>query len=118
MNETKYVAPQRASASAGPQLHRATVTADELAAVRRLLVVAQRDTGQSKRIASFLLSWWNATNCGGFDLTDLWCVDHDLAIDMLTTIAMVARVHQYPPALGLDKDFREVLRIWRPRLFG
>jgi hypothetical protein len=96
----------------------ATATADELAALRRLLAVARHDTGQSKRVAAFLLAWWNATTCGGFDFTDLWCVDRDLAIDMLTIIGMIARIREYPPALGLRQEFLEVLRAWRPHLFA
>lgn len=36
----------------------------ERAALERLLGHAQRDTGQSRRVADFLLAWWNAANCG------------------------------------------------------
>ncbi len=42
---------------------------DEKAAFHRLVAIAQRDTGQSRRVADFLLAWWNAGECGGFDLT-------------------------------------------------
>ena len=42
------------------------------AALERLIKIAQGDTGQSRMTAEFLLSWWNAANCGGFDLTTLW----------------------------------------------
>ena len=45
------------------------------AALERLIRIAQRDTGQSRMVAEFLLSWWNAANCGGFDLNTLWGVD-------------------------------------------
>jgi hypothetical protein len=34
-----------------------------------LLDVAERDTGQSGRVRNFLLAFWNAEECGGFDLT-------------------------------------------------
>ena len=105
---------------AEPQIRqrRPTATAEELAAVQRLIAVARRDTGQSGRIANFLLAWWNATTCGGFDLTDLWCVDRDLKVDMLTVIGMIARLNEYPPALGFEQEFRDLLRARRPKLFG
>ena len=37
--------------------------------VEFLLEVAERDTGQSGRARNFLLAWWNADECGSFDLT-------------------------------------------------
>ena len=117
MNQTDPATLQKMLAAAKRQALRAVPTADELAAVRRLLEVARHDTGQSKRVANFLLSWWNATNCGGFDLTDLWCVDEDLATDMLMVIGLVARVHKYPPAFGFEDDFLSILRARRPKLF-
>lgn len=43
----------------------------EREALERLIAHAKRDTGQSRRVADFLLSWWNCGRCGGFDLTNL-----------------------------------------------
>lgn len=88
----------------------------ETAALRRLLDVANSDTGQSRRVASFLLAWWNAGTCGGFDLTDLWAVDDSLALDMRTMIEVIARTRAYPDALGYDEQFRAVVANWRPHL--
>ena len=48
------------------------INARQQAALERLIKIAQADTGQSQRTAEFLLSWWNAETCGGFDLTTLW----------------------------------------------
>lgn len=42
------------------------------AAICRLVQIAKGDTGQNRGVANFLLAWWNAEECGGFDLTDLW----------------------------------------------
>lgn len=95
---------------------RATATPAELAAVRRLLTAASSDTGQSRRVANFLLAWWNAVSCGGFDLTDLWAVDASLAEDMLVVAGMIARVREYPDALGLRDAFARLLADWRPEL--
>lgn len=89
---------------------------DELAALRRLIVIAQRDTGQSGRVAGFLLAWWNAESCGGFDLTDLWAVDHAIVQDMLTVVGLISRIHEYPPAFGFETEFRQLVRAWRPTL--
>jgi hypothetical protein len=37
-------------------------------------VIAKRDTGQSRRVANFLLAWHNPEENGGWDPTDLWNV--------------------------------------------
>jgi hypothetical protein len=87
-------------------------------ALQRLLRIARSDTGQSKRVADFLLAWWNAQNCGGWDPTDLWSVDHEIAEDMLMVLRMIAEVRQYPDSLGLAPQFEELIRNWRPRLLS
>ena len=46
-----------------------------LEALTRLIEIAQKDTGQSRRVADFLLAWHNAAENGGWDVTDLWNVD-------------------------------------------
>jgi predicted Fe-S protein YdhL (DUF1289 family) len=75
-------------------------------ATLRLLAVAEGDTGQSWRCANFLLAWWNAQECGGFDLTDMWKVDFELAQDMVTVFSVVANWQHYPDSqkLGLGKE--------------
>lgn len=82
----------------------------------RLVSVAQTDTGQGRRIASFLLAWWNADECGGFDLTDLWGLDSDLRHDALTVFAFVAFNQRYPDNVGYDSAFRLIIQIWRSHL--
>lgn len=89
-------------------------TEQEHAALVRLLSVARRDTGQSRKCAAFLLSWWNAEENGGFDLVDLWGVDADIARDMITVFGMIARIHSYPDTLGYGELFDEVVKQWRP----
>jgi predicted lipid carrier protein YhbT len=86
------------------------------AALERLLRIAQSDTGQSRRVAAFLLAWWNAEQCGGFDLTDLWGVDSAIAADMVTVFALVAGRHSYPDTLGYSRQFQAIVEAWRPRL--
>jgi len=86
------------------------------AALERLIKIAQRDTGQSRMAAEFLLSWWNAANCGGFDLTTLWGVDMQIAADMVTVFAFVANCRHYPDDLGYGEEFRQIVHAWRPAL--
>jgi hypothetical protein len=89
---------------------------EETAALERLIQVAQRDTGQSRIVANFLLAWWNAASCGGFDLTDLWAVDASIAEDMLAVIILVSRQRRYPDDLGYGKQFESIVRAWRSSL--
>lgn len=99
----------------------ASPSSDELAALERLLSIAQSDTGQSRRVADFLLAWWNADSCGGFDLTNLWAVDTAIARDIVAVFAMVARVHSWPssdPFKAYTRQFENLVRQWRPQLFG
>ncbi len=84
-----------------------------LAALDRLIEVAKSDTGQSRKVADFLLAWWNAGDCGGFDLTTLWQVDKAIADDMITVCQLIARVQAYPDSLGYKPVFQKIVREWR-----
>ena len=70
------------------------------ASIERLIDVAQRRSGQSRRVANFLLAWWNAEECGAFDFTDMWGVDRAIAADMVTVFAYVSKCSHYPDTLG------------------
>lgn len=89
---------------------------DEHAALSRLIAHAKRDSGQSRHVADFLLAWWNADQCGGFDLTALWAVDEGIAQDMRTVFGLIAKVSKYPDTLGFAFDFTDIVRAWRPAL--
>ena len=71
------------------------------------------DTGQSRNVANFLLAWWNAAECGGFDLTDVWGVDPSIAVDMVTVFAMMAECRRYPDGMGYGQQFEDIVRVWR-----
>lgn len=92
----------------------APVTDDQMQALRRLIEVAKGDTGQSLRVARFLLAWWNAGACGGFDLTSLWSVDLAIAHDMQTVFGLIAEQHHYPDRFDLTDDFIQIVRQWAP----
>ena len=92
------------------------IPARQKAALERLIRIAQGGTGQSRMTAEFLLSWWNAANCGGFDLTTIWGVDIEIAADMVTVFGLVAVCHRYPDDLGYGEEFRRIVHAWRPAL--
>lgn len=94
------------------------MTDAETQALKRLIDIAKRDTGQSRRVADFLLAWWNAGACGSFDLTNLWAVDATIGDDMVTVFAMIAKVNSYPDSLGYSADFAAIVHAWRPELTG
>jgi hypothetical protein len=92
------------------------MTEAERAALARLIRIAKSDTGQSRRVADFLLAWWNAGSCGSFDLTTLWALDNAITHDITTVFAFIARISKYPDSLGYEADFKEIVHMWRPEL--
>lgn len=92
------------------------VTDTEQAALERLIAIARADSGQSRKVADFLLAWWNSGTCGSFDLTILWGVDGSIAADMVTVFALVARCNRYPDSLGYGEAFAAIVRAWRPEV--
>ena len=86
------------------------------AALERLISIARRDTGQSSRVANFLLAWWNAAECGGLDFTDMWGVDRAIAADMISVFSFVAAHCHYPDVLGYGQQFSAIVSAWRPQL--
>lgn len=93
----------------------ALITEHQRLALERLLEIALGgDTGQCAKVANFLLSWWNAAELGGFDLTDAWAVDAEIAADFVTVFSFVARNPVYPDALGYKDAFVRLIHAWRP----
>lgn len=73
--------------------------------MERLISIAKNGTGQSEIVANFLLAWWNANSCGGFNLTELWAVDSPLVEDMVNVFKLVEKVRNYPDTLGYQAEF-------------
>jgi hypothetical protein len=93
---------------------RSRISTQQKAALERLVKIAQANTGQGRMTAEFLLSWWNAKNFGGFDLTRVWEVDPEIAADMVTVFAFVAKCRRvFPDDLGYDEEFRRIVHTWR-----
>ena len=93
-----------------------SLTDNEKSALERLIAHAQRDSGQSAKVANFLLSWWNADSCGGFDLRDMWSCDQDIVDDMVTVFRFAGNNQIYPDRLGYEVQFTELVEFWRPEL--
>jgi hypothetical protein len=82
-------------------------------ALQRLLDIAATDTGQAKRVADFLLAWHNAAENGGWDPTDLWNVDDEIADDILLVLAFLRERHAYAEELGFRAQMGAVWERWR-----
>jgi hypothetical protein len=67
------------------------LTSNEQAALDRLIAHAMRDSGQSRKVADFLLSWWNPDACGRFDMRIMWSCDDEIVADMVTIFALIGR---------------------------
>jgi hypothetical protein len=78
--------------------------------VEFLLDVAERDTGQSGRMRNFLLAWWNAEECGGFDLTDLWNLDMEIVEAIQRILFVLPNYHSYPDRPGYGERFERLAR--------
>ena len=69
---------------------RAVSHADAGAALDRLLVIAQGDTGGANRVANFLLAWWDGAD-GKFCIIDICNVDGETAEDMLISLGYLSQ---------------------------
>lgn len=92
---------------------RPMIEAQGVAALKRLLPIAESDTGQSRRIARFLLGLYNGTRFP-FDLTELRCIDFDLFEDCLAVLHMdhqpERELHRYFEGGG--ERFEALARHW------
>lgn len=99
-----------------------SLDANERGSLERLISVAKNGTGQSETVANFLLAWWNADSCGGFNLTELWAVDSALVEDMVNVFKLVEKVRNYPDTLGylsrpaFINSQTCIYRVFRPEL--
>jgi hypothetical protein len=88
------------------------------AAFERLLRYARSDTGQSRRVANFILAWWNAEDLGGFDIADVFAVDMAIGQDMATVFTWLAGRSnaEYPDAYR--GEIEAIIRLWRPEIWA
>ncbi|ALR22819.1 MULTISPECIES: DUF7673 family protein [Sphingobium] len=88
-------------------------SADE--ALRRLIAVALSDTGQSRRVANFLLAWWNGDDWGHFEISDIFAMDQSIGVDIATIVGYLAAYPGavYPDAFGYRDAMVQLIEIWR-----
>jgi hypothetical protein len=84
-------------------------------ALEKLLNIAHQDSGQGRRVANFLLAWWNAEVHGGFDLTDLANVDQEVSEDMATIFTWLAREEDVVYPYEYRSEIEQVIARWRPQ---
>jgi predicted metal-dependent phosphoesterase TrpH len=89
---------------------------EQLSALLRLCQHARGDSGQARRVADFLLAWYNAEENGCWDPADLWSVDAAIAEDMLTVLTLI-RQHpgKYPEDFGCQEEIESIWKAWRGR---
>lgn len=85
------------------------------AAFDRLIEVADSDTGQARRVANFLLAWWNGEEWGHFAIADLFGVDAAIAEDMATLFAFLGQHNGaiYADAFGRREEMLRLAERWR-----
>lgn len=91
------------------------VTFDEVGeAIGRLVEIARSDTGQSARVADFLLAWWNGDDNGHFPILHLCNCDAIIGEDMVIIMAHLAQEPTvYPDAWGYKDAMAELWHLWR-----
>lgn len=92
------------------------MSTDVASATARLIAIAQSDTDQSRRVAAFLLGWWNGGDLGHFPIEHLWNVDQAISADMIAVMTFLAAQPSavYADALGFDAEMRALVARWRP----
>jgi hypothetical protein len=83
--------------------------------IARLVAIARADTGQSKKVADFLLAWWNGDDNGHFPISHLVNVDTAIRDDMLFLLRRIASEPAmiYADAFGFGLEMEELWRLWR-----
>jgi len=87
-------------------------------ALEKLLTIAHEDAGQGRRVAKFLLAWWNADANGGFDLADLFAVDRAVSEDMATIFTSLAREEDAVYPTDYRGELESIIKRWRPQTDG
>lgn len=102
--QAAFAAMDRERAEAHRQLP--AIRAAGLEALKRLLAVAQGNSGQCRYVAGFLLSLYNG-NRFKMDLTDFRCLDRKIFQDCMAVLAM-----DYQPEKEVHCYFENGGNIW------
>lgn len=87
-------------------------------AFERLLDIARSDTGQARRVADFILAWWNPYSLGRFDITDVFAVDRSIAQDMATVFAYMASLNNAEHPVEYRAEIERLIAFWRPDVWA
>lgn len=85
-------------------------------AIARLIPVAMGDTGQSRRVADFLMAWWNGPELGHFQIADMFGLDFAVANDVTTVIGFLGQNDRgavYIDSLGFAEEMQDIIALWR-----
>jgi hypothetical protein len=83
-------------------------------ALEKLLNIARHDSGQGRRVANFLLAWWNADTNGGFDIADLFAVDLEVSQDMAILFTYLANEEDAIYPTDYRHEIEAIIAVWRP----
>lgn len=86
------------------------------AALTRLLPIAMSDTGQARRVANFLMAWWNGPDLGHFEIADMFGLDVAIANDITTVIGFLGQNDRgavYIDSLGFAEELQDIIALWR-----
>lgn len=89
------------------------------AALTRLIPLAMSDTGQARRVANFLMAWWNGPDLGHFEIADLFGLDVAVANDITSVIGFLGQNDRgavYIDSLGFGEEMQDIIALWRPSL--
>ena len=88
-------------------------------ALTRLIPIAMSDTGQARRVANFLMAWWNGPDLGHFEIADLFGLDIAIANDITSVIGFLGQNDRgavYIDSLGFAEEMQDIIALWRPSL--
>jgi hypothetical protein len=88
------------------------------AAFERLLTIAHSDTGQARRVADFILAWWNPYSLGRFDITDVFTLDRAIASDIATVFSYMASLSNAEHPVEYRAEIEELIAFWRPDVWA
>ncbi|HEX7921369.1 MAG TPA: hypothetical protein VF583_10480 [Bradyrhizobium sp.] len=86
------------------------------AALTRLIPLAMSNTGQARRVANFLMAWWNGPDLGHFEIADIFGLDVDVANDITTVIGFLGQNDRgavYIDSLGFAEEMQDIIARWR-----
>lgn len=83
-------------------------------ATKRLISLANGDSGGSRVARNFVLAWWNFENFGGFDLNSMADLDVAHRADIATVVVYLSEQSNATYPYEFRKDIEQIIIKWRP----